>query len=338
MGWSLLPWVVVALPYFLLRFSFLSYYYAQMSPAANANLPLAASMAHFRFGLEHVGWAIGVTGALFFAAILWDNRGSFRITALDWKLLCIGSAPVLFLVLRGAGLNPFVSMPAVFGWLMFLLAPLKGNGPVLRSAWSKSAGSLLLAACVWNAAHAPGQVAYPETRMSAFRQGIDWMREDASRKRLPKVDFVAIHNWNFHPDFVRNVLINEYGFRPSRWFLMSPEGIPWEPFHFWKHWESSYEWPFTANVALVWQEDVAGLTDDEKMEWLVSTAGKDIDYVFIPDDTTIDFMEKYIAHNFINTKTRSIKKRFLDSGEWEELGAPLAITDFERVQLYAKRR
>jgi hypothetical protein len=91
-------------------------------------------------------------------------------------------------------------------------------------------------------------------------------------------------------------------------------------------------------VALVWQEDVEGSTDEEKIEWMLRTARKDIDYIFIPDDATIDFMEKYIAHNFINTKVRAIKKRFLDSGEWETLGTPLAITDFERVQLYSKRR
>ena len=83
---------------------------------------------------------------------------------------------------------------------------------------------------------------------------------------------------------------------------------------------------------------VEGPTDAQKIEWLLSEARQQIDYVFIPDETTIAFMEKYIAHNFINTKVRAIRKRFLESGEWEKIGAPLAITDFERVELYAKRR
>ena len=174
--------------------------------------------------------------------------------------------------------------------------------------------------------------------MSAMRQGIDWMREDSLRKKLPRVDFVTVHNWNYHPDFVRNVLINEYGYRASRWSLMSPEGIPWEPFHRWSHLEASYQLPFTSNVALVWKVDAAGLTDEEKIDWMVQTAATDIDYVFLPDDATIDFMEKYIAHNFINTKVRRIKMRLLDSGQWEPLGTPLTITDFERVQLYSKNR
>jgi hypothetical protein len=337
-AWMILPTVVVALPYFLLQFSFLYYYYAQWNLDANAHLPWRSSLMHVTFALRHLGLATTISAVVFFATVLCDNRRSLRVSTLDWKLLYMGCAPVLFLVVRGAGLNPFVSLPAVFGCLLFLLAPVRGSGPILRSACSKCAGLILLAACAWHAARAPGQVGYPETHMSAIRQGIDWMREDALRKKLPRVDFVALHNWNYHPDFVRNVLINEYGYRASRWFMVSPEGIPWEPFHVWKHLEASYQLPFTSNVAVVWREDVEGSTDEEKIEWMLRTARRDIDYLFIPDDATIDFMEKYIGHNFINTKVRSIKNRFLDSGEWEAIGTPMAITDFERVQLYTKRR
>jgi hypothetical protein len=337
-AWMILPTVLVALPYFLFQFSFLYYYYAEWNLDANAHLPWRTSLMHVTFAFRHIGLATAISGVVFFAAVLWDNRRSLRVSAVDWKLLYMGIAPVLFLVVRGAGLNPFVSLPAVFGLLLFLLAPVKGTGPVLHSAWIRSAGLILLAGSIWNMLQAPGQAGYPETRMSAIRQGIDWMRADSQQKKLSKVDFVAIHNWNYHPDFVRNVLIHEYGYRASRWSLISPEGIPWEPFHVWKHLEASYQLPFTSNVALVWQEDVEGATDEDKIEWMLRTAAKDIDYIFMPDDDTIEFMEKYIAHNFINTKVRRIKKRFLDSGEWEKIGTPLAITDFERVELYAKRR
>jgi hypothetical protein len=337
-AWMILPSALVALPYFLTHFSYLYYYYAQWNQDANAHLSLEASLAHARFAFQHLGWALAGTGIFFFAAVLWDNRTSLRVSVLDWKLLYMGSAPVLFLILRGAGLNPFVSMPAVFGWLMFLIAPIKGNGPVLRSLWSRSAALLLLGACVWNAAQAPGQVGYPETRMSTMRQGIDWMREDSLRKKLPQVDFVSFHNWNYHPSFIRNVLIDEYGYRASRTVLLSPEGIQWMPSRVWKHQEGTFEGLVTASVELVWQEEVPGVTDDEKIDWMVGTAGKDIDYVFLPDDRTIDFMEKYISFNFINTKVRTIKKRLLETGEWEKIGTPLAITDFECVQLYTKRR
>jgi hypothetical protein len=96
--------------------------------------------------------------------------------------------------------------------------------------------------------------------------------------------------------------------------------------------------PFAATVPLIWDKVVEGTDDAQKIDWLLSEARSEIDYVFIPDEHTIDFVEKYIAHNLINTKVRAIRKRFLESGEWEKIGPPLAITDFERVELYAKRR
>ncbi len=335
-GWMTLPSFIVALPYFLTHFSYLYYYYAQWNQDANARLSWGDSLAHVRFAFQHVGWTLAVGALFYFVTVLWN--GSFRPSKVDWKILYMGCAPVLFLVLRGAGPNPFVSMPAVFGWLLFLLAPLQGSGPLRHSAWTKAASFLLLGACGWNAAHAPGQVGYPETRMSALRQGIDWMRDDASRKKLSQVDFVAFHNWNYHPSFIRNVFINEYGYRASRAFLMSPEGVRWQPSYTWKHQEGTFEGMVTASVELVWQEEVEGSTDEEKVAWMVSAAGTHIDYVFLPDDSTIDFMEKYISANFINTKVRAIKARLLATGDWEKIGTPLAITDFERVQLYTNRR
>lgn len=336
-AWMILPVLIAAVPYFLFQFSFLYYYYAEWNLDANAHLSWQASSQHLLFALQHLGAAMLVSAAFFCLALLFENRTSLRLADVDWKALYMGFAPVLFLVARGAGLNPFVSLPAVFGWLLFLLAPLRRDGPALTGWPTRFAGALVLAACLWNAIRAPGQVAYPETRMAVMRQAIDWMREDAARRKLPRADFVTLHNWNFHPDFVRNVLIHEYGYRAARWSLISPEGVPWDSFHVWKHQEASYGLPFTANVALIWRGEIPGETDDEKIGWLLATARKDIDYIFIPDDSTIDFMEKYIAHNFINTKVRKVKKAFLESGEWQKIGTPLAITDFERVELYVKK-
>lgn len=344
-GYMLLPSLLVALPYFIFDFSYLYFYYVEQNADANAHLPLRRSVTHLKFAMDHLGLAVGAAALILFLAVLWSHREMVRgwglasLSHFDWKPLYMGSAPALFLVLRGAGLNPFVSMPAVFGFLAFLLVPLKSEYPDLRSPSKKAAAVLLVAACLWNAARAPGQVAYPETRIQAIRQGIDWMREDSLRRKLPRVNFVTVHNWNFHVQFVRNVLINEYGYRAVNRSLVSPEGIPWE-----REWRynlghlEGYDVPFAATVPLIWEQQVEGTSDAEKIEWLLSLARQEIDYVFIPDETTIDFMEKYISHNLINTKVRAIRKLFLESQEWEKIGTPLAITDFERVELYAKRR
>jgi hypothetical protein len=175
--------------------------------------------------------------------------------------------------------------------------------------------------------------------VEAFRQAIDRMREDSLRRKLPKVDFVTAHNWNFHPQFLRSVLLNDYGYTMVGSVTLSPEGIPWlrEGLYKTSGLQYNYEMPFTAAVPLVWQEQVKGSSDAEKIEWMLVEARANLDYVFFPDEPTIDFMEKYIAHNYINTKTRAIRKRFLESGEWERVGEPLVVTEVERVEMYRKR-
>ena len=331
-AWMLLPFLVIGLPYFLFHFAYLQYYYVQFSKDANANLPLGESIAHFRFAWQNLGLVLCGAGILCALAAIRRFRPGFR--DMDWKLFYMGSAPVLFLALRGAGLNPFVSMPAVFGWLLFLLAPIKGRTPAHHPLLLV----VLLGACAWNTSQARARVPVPHVRVEAFRQAIGWMREDSLRRKLPKVDFVTAHNWNFHPQFLRNVLLNEYRYQAGKRWTMSPEGIPWVREGLYKSdsLEYSYEMPFTAAVPLVWREQVQGASDAEKVEWLLNQARINLDYIFLPDEPTIEFMEKYISHNYINTKTRAIRKRFLESGEWERVGVPLVVTDVERVEMYAK--
>jgi hypothetical protein len=332
-GWMLLPFLAVGLPYFLYHFSYLHYYYVEFSKDANANLPLAQSAAHFLYAGKNLGAVLGISAALCALASILRLRPVWQ--EIDWKLLYLGLAPVLLLMLRGAGLNPFVSMPVIFGWLVFLLAPVKGRvpqpGPLPIA--------ILLAACAWNAAEARAAAPNPHVRVEAFREAIDRMREDSLRRKLPKVDFVTAHNWNFHPQFLRSVLLNEYGYLSGELRLLSPEGTPWirEGLYRSDSLEYNYEMPFTAAVPLVWQQQVHGATDAEKVEWLLGEARTHLDYIFFPDEPTIDFMEKYISGNYINTKTRAIRKRFLESGEWERMGEPLVVTEVERVEMYRKR-
>jgi hypothetical protein len=330
----LLPFLVAGLPYFLFHFSYLYYYYIEFSRDANANLPLKESAAHFLFGWRNLGAALGVSAVLSAIAALVRFRPGWK--QVDWKLLYVGFAPVLLLVFRGAGMNPFVSMPAIFGWLLFLLAPVKGRTP----APSPLLLAVLLAACAWNAQHARVVGPFPHVRMEPFREAIDRMREDSLRRKLPKVDFVSAHNWNFHPQFVRSVLLNEYGYSAAERVTISPEGIPWVREGLYKSPDFDYNYimPFTAEVPLIWQNQVKGSTDAEKIEWLLAEARANLDYIFLPDEPTITFMEKYISHIYINTKTRAIRKRFLESGEWERMGEPLVVTNLERVELYRKRK
>jgi hypothetical protein len=66
-------------------------------------------------------------------------------------------------------------------------------------------------------------------------------------------------------------------------------------------------------------------------------AGCYIDYYFLPDDRSIDWMEKDRPGNFINTKMRGLKAKLLASGLWQPVGEPLVASENETVILYARR-
>lgn len=117
----------------LVKYSFLHYYYFAWGAHPNANLPLWKALMHVAFA----GWSIGLPLTLVAVpAVILELRDRGRyygtrlrlLLALDWRVLWLGTAPVLMLVLRGAGPSTLASMPAVFGWLLFCLLPFRDSG------------------------------------------------------------------------------------------------------------------------------------------------------------------------------------------------------------------
>jgi hypothetical protein len=334
-GIMLAPAVILASTFIVANYSYLYYYYVVWNADANARLPLHRSIIHIGLGLEHIGAALLPALAYFGLVVLGENVFGAKSAGLrktlrdvDWKFLYLGFAPLVFLALRGAGLNPFVSMPAVFGFTMFALAPLKGRVPVPISRFSAFAAVGLILACGWNAVSAVGRhLPNPCPRMDALKASIETMRADAESRGLKRVSFLTSHIWNFQTEYLRNVLIYEYGGDAYDGQVVERGGMAWITPH---------DEAFGAPVPVVWNQ-IAGANDAEKIETMFRMAHNDVDYMLFPDDPTIDVLERDVPYNFINLKVRAIKKRFLESGEWVPLGGLLAITRQERVQIYAKR-
>lgn len=332
----LVPVFALAISYFIYNFDALYYYYVVWSADANANLPWERSQRHFRFAFEAMGMALLSTGLFYGASVIVENLAELRkrglvraLASVDWKLLYIGFAPALFLALRGAGWNPFVSMPSVFGWLMFLLAPLKRSPPTLRTPLTALALATVTLACGWNALQAPlrQQPDWP-ARMSAIREGIDIMRADAAAKGNKDIRFTTIHLWFYHSAFVRDALIHEYKGRAHPVWVTLPDGVRFRAYR---------EDKFAAATKLDWQQ-LPGTTDAEKTEYLLNEARTNVDYIFMPDDRTVDNAEREISHNYANIVLRSVKKRFLESGDWTPLGGMLTISTGETVQVYTRKK
>ena len=73
------------------------------------------------------------------AAVL---AGLGAVQRLNWRPLLFAAAPLGYLVVSGAGLNPFVCMAGIGGIIMVLLDPVDGERP----RWSRTLSALSIVA------------------------------------------------------------------------------------------------------------------------------------------------------------------------------------------------
>ncbi len=293
----------------LANFEGLHDYYFVWGADPNANLPLSRSYLHVLLAGFSIGIPLTLAAVSALLLQVWDRRREFGrnwgkwAKALHWRVLWLGTAPVLMLVLMGAGLNPFVSMPAVFGWLLFCWLPFEKDTSG-SSLGRNVTAALAVAACLANVAlgyrmhlDPPGLA----PTMPALRRAVELMRDDTLSAGRTLARFVTVHIADFDAVALRSVLVFEYGARPRN-NALTYGGVTFRP-------EDTVA--FGTAVPVAWERDVAGRNDEEKLATLVSLASRDLDYIFLPDARSLDWMEKNRAFNFANTKARAVKTRVL---------------------------
>lgn len=319
--------------FFLYNFARLYEYYVQINLDANANLPLRTSVTHFYLVAGRAG-KYTIEAALVCCLVLLrayaPRFGSLAswVRGLDWKMLYIGIVPALFLVLRGAGLNPFVSMPSLFGLILFAVAPVKGSLAFPGKGKKLVAAGLLVTACLVNAwtgvaAHAPVQEA---SRMDTLKQIIHLIQENAARHDKREVYYATLYVGALHFDAFRNVLIYEFGGAPGAEMTMTSDanGLVFR---------SDRAGALAIVIPRDW-ENLPGDGDGQKVEYLARFATEGLDYLLFPDEATLHFVEKDLGHNLFNMKTRALCRKLLESGNWEKLSGPLVVNTTETVYLY----
>ena len=121
--------------FFIANFDVLHHYYFVWNTDANAKLPISDSWKHIKFAIRHMGDTFWCWLLVMNVMLLWfhgtrggkDFRSNVRkylktsTRQTDLRLLWFGVAPLAMLVLRGAGLNPYVCLPAVAGLYLFFM-------------------------------------------------------------------------------------------------------------------------------------------------------------------------------------------------------------------------
>jgi hypothetical protein len=329
--WMCLPVSISVGAFLAYNFTYLYFYYVTWSPDANRHLPLKQSSQHLNMAVSHVGdvllWCALAAIAIHIACI----RKRVR---LDWKPVWLAMAAPLFLVYRGAGLNPFVSMPAVFGFLLFACLPFEGIQPASRFLWARAAVGILLAGGAIASAVAAGQPQIYNgpsvTSMLGVRALIDRASQDALSRGFPRIEFIAPELGDCHSCMISDVLIYEYGAIPGDGkALYVPGGLA---YHF------PHELTFTASDELFWKMNVAGSSEEEKLGNVVSMMGAERPaYLLLPDEKTLNWLENDRGYYFINRETRQLMSRLLASTKWVSLGDPIRVDSNETMGVYAPR-
>ena len=329
--WMCLPVTISAGAFLAYNFRYLYFYYVTWSPDANRHLPLRESVMHISTAASHVG--IVLTWCALAAIAINVACVRKKLPRLDWKPIWLAAAAPLFLMFRGAGLNPFVSMPAVFGFLLLACVPFDGMQPASRFLWARSAiGILLAGGAVVCAAEAGQPQLYTGpnfTSMPGVRTVIDRVSQDAKSRGLRRVEFVAPELGDFYSCMVTNVLTYEYGAMPGEGkALYVPNGLT---YHF------PNELTFTASDELFWKINVPGNTEQERLKNVVSMMAETPDYLLLPDEPTLLWLEHERSFNYINRQTRELMSRLLGLNKWVSLGDPVRVDPNEQIEVYAPR-
>jgi hypothetical protein len=316
--------------FFVYRFKDLYFYYFVWNSDANAHLPLSVSMQHFGFAAAAVGEPVfwGCVAALMLS-INWDElrwRGGLEtLRSWPWEVAFAALMPAGFLALRGAGLNPFVSMPTAFGIVVLLLG-IRGTWANIRGARQVVVILALLAGCLGSACQGwTAHSALGNNRMGGYKKALAMMKGDARQRGLREIRFTVTSLGHFCNEALLNVAL----FDTRGKLVDGRKAATSQPFQ-----TPNGQW-FSCATYIEWQM-VPGTRDADKIDTLVRQADTGLDYLLMPTDDTLAELEQHAAHNYINNYARWLKQRLLQDLGLKPISEEIQIGPRESYVIYAK--
>lgn len=322
--------------FYIVRFDHLYYYYAIWNVDATAHLPIGIAVRHFIFALRFIGKPLLIVMICWNIVMLiccnsfWKTQFRFSIwSLLNWKLLYIGLAPAGFLMLQGAGLNPFVAMPSAFGLLLFLLCPyttfprvekLQKHSAIVMVAFL----SLLIVSLSRGVA---SHTASPVGSMSALKQVVKVMMMDARQHQTSQIAYgVTFIRWTVDAS-IQNVLIYEFHGIPIDRGVVSVGNVRFSSPIRELHVAAPVEW-----------ENIEGASDPEKLARIVAAVNAKLGYLILPTHQTALFLQDQMRHVKIHTFAAELRQNILDSGNWRPISEEIVLDDDEHVVVYRNQR
>jgi hypothetical protein len=324
--------------FFLLHFNDLYYYYFVWNIDANAKLPISQSLLHVEFAFRQIGDQFLIWFCCINVLVLFANRekgvpltstiGKVLANAIphyDIRLLWLAAAPLLMLVLRGAGLNQFVCLPAIAGILLLTLQPIVANRKFTSQRHAVTATAVVSLICLgsvllegWDK-HRPGD----HNSMQAHQTTIRTIVNDAKKNGLRFVNYGTTHVYYLNSSSLGSTIrfdVDDSEIIDGRVFVdevqMIKNGV------------------FSGIVADADWNRLEGKTEAEKLERLLHLANTRVDYLIVPNNETIDFLEQDVAFNIINRHQNYVARHIVGSENWVPIGDPIVNREHETVRLY----
>lgn len=324
--------------FFITNFDFLKYYYVDWNTDANAKIPLPEALRHWKLAQRSVGEPL-VLLVLFLGIgtmlatsqkhpiAKWISH-AWREREIDWRIGWLAMAPVVLLVARRAGLNPFVVMPAVFGLVLFFILPILAqierlqDGRLTRFCWVVLIIFLLI---VWGRGwrrHSPQGF----DTMAAQQSLIDVMLEDSRSRGQTSFCFGVTHLTDMNTTSLHSILLFDRPNAVRQIGRITIDGIQIRPIS-----------TFTRPAAADWAA-LEGDSDNEKVAGLVAVANENIDFLIVPDAATATYIETTQRHNQINQHQREIRSSITSDSSWVRLATTVRTNESEVVEIYRKLR
>jgi hypothetical protein len=238
---------------------------------------------------------------------------------LNWRPLIFSAVPLGYLVLSGAGANPFVSITGVAGVLMFLLDPID-DGPTTLPKWtSVTFATLLAAAGLSNAYSGIRQHTDDVASWISNRAGVDRVIQslvdgvaEAPKPALFRYGFVSLGALD------QSVIYNVMYF---------DRHLPHLPGRVTVLGESRLASGKSTNgsTAVEWA-GLPGSTDDEKISGIVKYLGEEVDFLIIDTDAS-----ELPTHVFANQFAPRIRRELEATGQWQPVSGEIVISSTQSV-------
>jgi hypothetical protein len=338
LGVAALTAAIVAGWFFVVNIDYLKYYYLVWNHDALARLPLKESWQHFYFVAVQLGWTALAFATVLHAmgAVAWLRRSGKRwgwsaprrfVAALDWRLLWIGAAPAAFLAVKGAGLNPYVSMPSAFGLALFLLVPLRIWPVPIIGKWGVGLLVVAAVACGTSAFRRGwADHAGPATNaMAAHKATIEAIVADASKHDRTEPTFGVCHLYYMNSASLHSVLTFDLPSTTDATGKVSYRGVT--PERLTVERGNDAEWA-----------QVEGANDEEKLTSVIRFALEKVDYLVVADEETAKFMQTHMHWHPTNRLGVEMRRRLLESGAWQKVSDDICSRPEEVVAVYRNTR